>query len=86
MNELAVYPGLHAKFGLSFEYSRYNHLINAIDVSMTVDAFTKKIPIMYTELNNQFFLTLSLSYRFGWVVEQRYKAPKITKEGKRTTE
>jgi hypothetical protein len=86
MNELAVYPGLHAKFGLSFEYSKYNHLINAIDVSMTADAFTKKIPIMYTDLNNQFFLTLSLSYRFGWVVEKRYKAPKITKEGKRSTE
>jgi len=83
MNELALYPGLHAKAGLSFEYSRYNHLINAIDLGMTFDAFAKKIPIMYTELNNQFFLTLSISYRFGWMVEKKYKAPKITKEGKR---
>jgi hypothetical protein len=82
-DELAVYPGLHARFGLTFEFGKYNHLINALDVSGTVDAFAKKIPIMYTELNNQFFLTLAASYRFGWVVAARYKPPKITKEGKR---
>jgi hypothetical protein len=86
MNELAVYPGLHAKVGMSFEYGKYSRLINAIDVSMTFDAFTKKIPIMYTKLNNQFFLTLSASYRFGWLVDAKYKTPKITKEGKRKSE
>jgi hypothetical protein len=83
MDELAVYPGLHVKGGMTFEFGKYNHLINALDVSATFDAFTKKIPIMYTELNNQFFLTLAVSYRFGWVVAARYKTPKITKEGKR---
>lgn len=86
MNELALYPGLHAKAGMTFEFGKYNHLINALDASATFDAFTKKIPIMYTELNNQFFLTLAVSYRFGWVVAARYKTPKITKEGKRKGE
>jgi hypothetical protein len=86
MKELALYPGLHAKLGISFEYSKYNRLINALDVAMTFDAFTKKIPIMYTELNNQFFLTLTASYRFGWLVDAKYKTPKITKEGKRNSE
>ena len=82
-DELAVYPGLHVKGGMTFEFGKYNHLINALDVSATFDAFLKKIPIMYTELNNQFFFTLAVSYRFGWVVAARYKTPKITKEGKR---
>jgi len=86
MDELAVYPGLHAKFGMTFEFGKYNHLINALDVSATVDAFTKEIPIMYTDQNNQFFLTLAVSYRFGWVVATKYKTPKITKEGKRKGE
>jgi hypothetical protein len=83
MDELSVYPGLHVKGGMTFEFGKYNHLINALDVSATFDAFAKKIPIMYTDLNNQFFLTLAVSYRFGWVVAARYKTPKITKEGKR---
>jgi hypothetical protein len=82
LDEIKVYPGLHAKAGLSFEYSSTNMFINALDVSATFDAFAKKIPIMYTEYNSQFYLTLTLCYRFGWVVETRYKAPKITQEGK----
>ena len=82
MDELGIYPGAHVNVGMTFEFGKYNHLINALDVSATFDAFAKKIPIMYTELNNQFFLTLAISYRFGWVVATRYKAPKITKEGK----
>lgn len=86
MKELALYPGLHAKAGMSFEFSKTNRIINSIDVAMTFDAFTKKIPIMYTDLNNQFFLTLAVSYRFGWLVDAKYKTPKITKEGKRKTE
>ncbi len=86
MDELALYPGLHVKAGLTFEFGKYNHLINALEVSATADAFTKKIPIMYTELNNQFFFTLAVSYRFGWVVAARYKTPKITKEGKRKSD
>jgi hypothetical protein len=86
INELAIYPGLHVNAGLSFEYSALNQLINAIDVSIVFDAFNKKIPIMYTEHNNQFFLTLAISYRFGWVVNAKYKASKITKEGQRLSE
>jgi hypothetical protein len=85
-NELALYPGLHAKFGICFEYSSVNQLINAIDVGMVFDAFAKKIPIMYTDYNNQFFLTLYISYRFGWVIDAKYKPPKITKEGGRKSD
>jgi hypothetical protein len=81
-DELAVYPGLHAGGGFSFEYSPQNQILNAIDVSATFDAFIKKVPIMLTEFNSRFFFTLSIAYRFGWIVEQKYKAPRITKEGR----
>lgn len=84
-DELGIYPGVHANAGLSFEYSSVNQLINAIDVSATFDAFLKKIPIMLTEHNNQFFFTLSVSYRFGWVRDAKYKPAKITQEGQRQT-
>jgi hypothetical protein len=82
-DEIAFYPGLHANAGVSFEYSPLNRVLNALDVSATFDAFYKKIPIMATEFNSQFFFTLSIAYRFGWVVDAKYKPPKITKEGKR---
>jgi len=81
-DELGVYPGLHASAGFSFEYSPLNQIVNAIDVSATFDAFYKKIPIMLTEYNSRFFFTLSVAYRFGWIVDAKYKAPKITKEGR----
>jgi hypothetical protein len=81
-DELAIYPGVHINGGLSFEYSPLNQILNAIDVSATFDAFYKKIPIMLTEYNSQFFFTLSIMYRFGWIVDAKYKAPKITKEGR----
>jgi hypothetical protein len=86
INEIVFYPGVHAKLGISFEYSKYNQLINAIDVGMVFDAFGKKIPIMYSDQNNQFFITMFVCYRFGWVVDAKYKAPKITKEGQILTE
>jgi hypothetical protein len=86
INELKFYLGLHAKAGFTFEYSTSNKLINSLDVGVTVDAFTKKIPIMYNDLNRQFFLTLFVAYRFGWVVDAKYKPEKITKEGKVKTD
>jgi len=80
-DELGFYPGLHAKGGLTFEYGMSNRLINAIEVGIVIDAFAKKIPIMYTHLNNQVFYSLFVSYRFGWIVDKKYKTPKITQEG-----
>ena len=84
-DDLGLYPGLHVNTGISFEYSSLNQIINAIDVGATFDAFIKKIPIMLTEYNSQFYLTLSIMYRFGWTVDAKYKAPKITKEGQLQT-
>jgi len=81
LDEISFYPGLHLYGGLSFEYSSVNRLINAVDLKLTLDAFNKKIPIMFTEYNNQFFLTLTIAYRFGWIIDTKYKTPKITQEG-----
>ncbi|MBN1158180.1 MAG: hypothetical protein JXA61_02265 [Bacteroidales bacterium] len=74
LDEISLYPGLHAKFGMSFEYSTISEIINAVDAGVIVEAFTKKIPIMYTSDNKQFYLTLFISYRFGWVVDARYRS------------
>ncbi len=80
-NEIKIYAGLHAKFGMSFEYSSINRIINAIDAGIVIEAFHKKIPIMDTSDNKQFFLTLFVSYRFGWIIDARYKTPRDADEG-----
>jgi hypothetical protein len=68
-NEISVVPGAYARFGLSFEYSKSDITIHALETGLILDAFPKKIPIMDTEENDFLFLTLFVSIRFGRVVD-----------------
>ncbi len=68
-DELSVVPGATAKVGFSFEYSREDAIIHAIDVGVGLDIFPKAIPIMATQTNNFYFLNLSAGYRFGKIVD-----------------
>ncbi len=63
--EISVIPGASAKFGFTFEYSRRNININALEFGAGIDIFTKEIPIMANEMNQFFFLNLFVGYRFG---------------------
>ena len=76
--EISFVPGIFGKFGLMFEFGKYNETINAIDVGVILDAFIQKIPIMDIENNPRFFLTLYASYRFGKVIDAKYKMKKTT--------
>ena len=76
IDEVSFVPGLYGKLGLMFEFGRYNQTIHALDAGIILDAFLKKIPIMAIENNNQFFLTLFVSYRFGKVIDARFKMRK----------
>ena len=70
IDELSVVPGGYAKLGLSFEYSKSDITIHALETGLVLDAFPKKIQIMDTEQNNFLFLSLFISYRFGRVVDK----------------
>ncbi len=65
IDEISIIPGVSAKFGFNFEYSRRNININAIEFGAGIDIFPKEIPIMATESNQFFFLNLFAGYRFG---------------------
>ena len=45
-NQLKIYPGGYAKFGVSFEYAGWHDKITAIEVGIVADAHPKAIPIM----------------------------------------
>lgn len=45
-NELEYVPGAFLKTALRFDFGRYNELIQALQVGVSVDAYSKKIEIM----------------------------------------
>ena len=67
-NEISFIPGISAKIGFSFEYSRQDITIHGLDLGLGMDLFSKRIPIMATENNNFYFFNLYAGYRFGKVI------------------
>jgi hypothetical protein len=69
LNEIKVFPGLYAKGGFNFEYSKEDKVIHAIEIGAQINAFPKKVPIMYSSDNKAIFFSLFVSYRFGIIVD-----------------
>lgn len=68
-NEIKILPGLFAKAGFNFEYSKLDKVIHAIEIGASLSAFPKKIPIMAFKDNKAVFFSLFVSYRFGVVID-----------------
>jgi hypothetical protein len=69
LNETKVLPGLFAKGGFNFEYSKEDKIIHAIEVGAQINAFPKKILIMAGSDNKTIFFSLFVSYRFGMIID-----------------
>jgi hypothetical protein len=69
LDETKVMPGLYAKFGFNFEYSKQDKIIHAIELGGQVNAFPTKIPIMAGSDNKALFFSLFVSYRFGIILD-----------------
>ena len=77
--EISVVPGVFAKFGYNFEFGSHDRIIHALEAGLIAEGFIRKLDIMdYTShnlnqqnnaKNQQFFLTIFLSYRFGRIVD-----------------
>jgi hypothetical protein len=64
-NDLSVVPGLYIKSALRFDYGRANELVSAIEVGLTADYYTQKIPLVVYAPEKQFFLDAFISIMFG---------------------
>lgn len=80
LNQISAYPGLCIKSGLSFEFGKKDEIINALEVGAGFDAFTNNIPIMADNLNQWYYFTLSISYRFGVLIDNSVKKEKKKKK------
>jgi len=75
-NELKVVPGVFAKLGSRFEYSKKDLTINALEGGVILELYPRKIEVMANSHNQLFFFSLFVGYRFGRVLNPRIKAIK----------
>ncbi|MCF6366053.1 MAG: hypothetical protein L3J35_07610 [Bacteroidales bacterium] len=71
-NEIKVIPGIYAKTGFSFEFSKTDKKLSMLETGISFEAYPKPIKIMETENNPMFFPTIYLAYRFGKVESGYY--------------
>jgi hypothetical protein len=64
-SDLTVVPGLYAKAAVRFDYGTYNEVISAIEVGVTGDYYTKKVPLLAYNPQKQFFFSGYVSILFG---------------------
>jgi len=69
IGETKVLPGLYAKAGFNFEYSKEDKIIHAIEAGAQINAFPKSIPIMADADNKAIYFSLFVSYRFGVIID-----------------
>jgi hypothetical protein len=64
-DNLTVKPGINAKQAMRFDYGRLNQTVAAIEVGLTEEYFSGKMPIMYLVPAKQFFFNAYVSILFG---------------------
>ncbi|MBC7887504.1 MAG: hypothetical protein H7Z13_06410 [Ferruginibacter sp.] len=63
--QIKVTPGLYAKAALRFDYGKYNEMLNAIEVGLTGELYSKKIPQLVYTPPKQYFISAYVSVMFG---------------------
>ena len=64
-SEIKIKPGLYAKTALRFDLAHYNEVVTAVEIGLSVEAYTEKIPILILDKQKQFFLQGHIAFAFG---------------------
>lgn len=64
-NELKLKPGLFIKTALRFDFGRYNESVQALEIGMSMEGFSQKIPILLYNKQQQLFFQGHIAYVFG---------------------
>jgi len=73
MDEISLRMGLYFEIGANFEFSSDDQKLNALEAGVSVDLFHKRVRIMAVENPGWFFFSLFASYRFGKIIDARFK-------------
>ena len=64
-SELKVKPGAFVKTAIRFDYGRFNEVVSGIEVGISAEFYSSKIPILLKQKDKQFFYQGYLSILFG---------------------
>lgn len=63
--EMKMKPGLFARTAIRFDYGRFNEAVSGIEIGLTAEYFTQKIPIIAGPYDRNFFFQGYVSLLFG---------------------
>lgn len=64
-SEIKVKPGAYAKAAIRFDYGRFNEVVSGLEVGVSLEAYSSKIPIMLLQKDRQLFFQGYLALLFG---------------------
>jgi hypothetical protein len=64
-SDLSVIPGLYTKGAIRFDYGHDNKVLSAIEIGISAEYYTQKVPIMVYSTPKQFFVTAYAAIMFG---------------------
>ncbi len=64
-SEMKMKPGGFAKAALRFDYGRFNEIVSGLEVGVSGEFYSEKIPIMFGQKDKQFFFQGYIALLFG---------------------
>jgi hypothetical protein len=64
-SDLEISPGVFGKFALRFDYGRFNEMVSGIEVGISADYYTQKMPILLLQKEKQLFYQAYIAVLFG---------------------
>ena len=64
-NKIKVTPGAYTKAALRFDYGKYNEMINALEVGLVAEYYSKEIPLVAFTKHEKFFFSAYVTIMFG---------------------
>lgn len=64
-NEIKIKPGAFVKTGLRFDFGRFNEVVSGIEVGVSAEFYSSKIPIMLLQKEKQFYYQGHIAIMFG---------------------
>ncbi len=64
-NEMKIKPGAFAKTALRFDYGRFNEVVSGLEIGLSVEFYSSKIPILLKQKDKTFFFQSYVALLFG---------------------
>jgi hypothetical protein len=64
-NEMSIRPGAYAKAALRFDYGKFNEMLNALEVGVTGEYYSKDVPLLLFQKKKTFFFNAYVAIMFG---------------------